>query len=331
MRSFLATSLLASLALASAPAVPAAQGLTILSSPSVLGLGDSGVITVIGMPGDFAFLLTSLTPGPIQLPIVGQMEVGEDGLDYVVFGALPANGVAQFFCTLPCSVTTPVYLQAVTIVGSPLRLSEKSPQLVLTIDPTLIDDCDGNGVDDDCDLQAGRVEDCNGNGLPDSCDIASGRSQDVDMDGVPDECCDPICSLVARYTIDGPVMAFPWLLTLTVVAPGTPGSGQSEIQVAVPSAGALPTSVSSPNGTLVADQFALTANGGISCRVTYKPPSPSQFGNSIILVGEVEGHCERRSIGSGLLVRCDLVTGMVLGSTGDPGSFVVEAVVDTCP
>ena len=49
--------------------------------------------------------------------------------------------------------------------------------------------------DDDLGFNSGSAyvfalegEDCNGNGIPDECDIASGDSQDANGDGVPDEC-----------------------------------------------------------------------------------------------------------------------------------------------
>ena len=53
-------------------------------------------------------------------------------------------------------------------------------------------DCDGNTVDDFCDLLAG-VPDCQPNGIPDTCDIAGGTSADLDGNGVPDTC-DPDCN-----------------------------------------------------------------------------------------------------------------------------------------
>ena len=49
-------------------------------------------------------------------------------------------------------------------------------------------DCNGNGVNDGCDLADGTSLDCNGNGRPDECDIADGTSGDCDGNGVPDEC-----------------------------------------------------------------------------------------------------------------------------------------------
>jgi hypothetical protein len=49
-------------------------------------------------------------------------------------------------------------------------------------------DCDGNGVFDACDLISGAASDCNWNGIPDACDIASGDSTDCQGNGVPDEC-----------------------------------------------------------------------------------------------------------------------------------------------
>lgn len=49
-------------------------------------------------------------------------------------------------------------------------------------------DCNGNGVDDACDLARGTVTDCNENGIPDTCDIASGFEQDCNGNGIPDDC-----------------------------------------------------------------------------------------------------------------------------------------------
>jgi hypothetical protein len=44
------------------------------------------------------------------------------------------------------------------------------------------DDCNGDGVPDSCE------PDCNGNGIPDACDIANGTSDDCNGNGIPDEC-----------------------------------------------------------------------------------------------------------------------------------------------
>ena len=55
-------------------------------------------------------------------------------------------------------------------------------------------DCNGNGVDDDCDVSSGTVPDCNSNGTPDSCDIAAGTSVDANGNGVPDECDSDDCN-----------------------------------------------------------------------------------------------------------------------------------------
>ncbi len=61
-------------------------------------------------------------------------------------------------------------------------------------------DCDGNGVQDVCELALGLAEDCNldgvpdacndcnGNGFDDGCDIFDGISNDCDDNGIPDEC-----------------------------------------------------------------------------------------------------------------------------------------------
>ncbi|MHC5004866.1 MAG: hypothetical protein ACYTJ0_17290, partial [Planctomycetota bacterium] len=56
-------------------------------------------------------------------------------------------------------------------------------------------DCDGNDVPDECqaDCSGDGVPDacepdCNGNGTPDPCDIAQGTSEDCNGNGIPDEC-----------------------------------------------------------------------------------------------------------------------------------------------
>ncbi|MFQ5463443.1 MAG: hypothetical protein ACE5E5_12570, partial [Phycisphaerae bacterium] len=50
------------------------------------------------------------------------------------------------------------------------------------------DDCQGNGLPDECDISLGISQDCNTNGIPDDCDIAGGASQDCNSNGIPDEC-----------------------------------------------------------------------------------------------------------------------------------------------
>jgi hypothetical protein len=68
------------------------------------------------------------------------------------------------------------------------------------------DDCDANGIPDECDVTSGAATDCNanlrldqceamvdcnGNGVYDACDITSGTSTDCNENQVPDEC-DPL-------------------------------------------------------------------------------------------------------------------------------------------
>jgi len=58
----------------------------------------------------------------------------------------------------------------------------------ITVDIAGGEDCDGNGVNDACDIALGNAEDCNENGVPDSCDLVAGTSADVNLNGLPDEC-----------------------------------------------------------------------------------------------------------------------------------------------
>lgn len=49
-------------------------------------------------------------------------------------------------------------------------------------------DCNGNGIVDRCEIAAGLCSDCNGNGTPDRCEIEWGLATDADHDGRPDSC-----------------------------------------------------------------------------------------------------------------------------------------------
>jgi len=72
--------------------------------------------------------------------------------------------------------------------------------LIVTAAPALGADCNGNGIDDACDLDCGMTGgpcdvpgcglsiDCNGNAVPDECDLSGGTSQDCDGNAIPDEC-----------------------------------------------------------------------------------------------------------------------------------------------
>ena len=44
------------------------------------------------------------------------------------------------------------------------------------------DDCNGNGVPDECDLGSGSSLDCNFNDIPDECEL------DCNFNGIPDDC-----------------------------------------------------------------------------------------------------------------------------------------------
>jgi hypothetical protein len=51
-----------------------------------------------------------------------------------------------------------------------------------------LQDCNGNGTHDLCDIYNNVSLDCNLNGVPDTCDLASGTSPDLNGNGIPDDC-----------------------------------------------------------------------------------------------------------------------------------------------
>ena len=55
-------------------------------------------------------------------------------------------------------------------------------------------DCNGNGIDDWCEIDSGLASDCNGNEVPDDCDANTPSSglTDCDHNGWPDQYCSPV-------------------------------------------------------------------------------------------------------------------------------------------
>jgi hypothetical protein len=159
-----------------------------------------------GVPGDYALVLAALDAGPTVFGFIGQLELGLSSLTIYPMGQFTTSGESRFPCTLDCTVTQfdPIYAQAISVrlvPGVGPVLADKSNPFVLTIDDAAIEDCNDNGIDDDCDIEDGTSQDCNRNGIPDECDpdcnqngkpddcdLSAGTSDDCDANGVPDEC-----------------------------------------------------------------------------------------------------------------------------------------------
>jgi hypothetical protein len=77
------------------------------------------------------------------------------------------------------------YSNGFVLVGDPTHSFGRGAAYLFR--PLLVD-CNGNGIDDMCDITSGAAHDCNANGIPDSCDIASGFAQDCNGNGIPDSC-----------------------------------------------------------------------------------------------------------------------------------------------
>ena len=87
-------------------------------------------------------------------------------------------------------------------------------------------DCNGNGIEDPCDITDGWSPDCNHNTVPDECDIVTGALNDEDGDGVPDIC----AASKNRYISFGPSSAddiVAYRVTLTASADFPDSSGLS--------------------------------------------------------------------------------------------------------
>ncbi|MCG8403716.1 MAG: M6 family metalloprotease domain-containing protein [Phycisphaerales bacterium] len=90
-------------------------------------------------------------------------------------------------------------------LGSSFVVDGSDPSWIMPGAPINQNDCNNNGVLDECDItsmtsadcnangtpdecEPGGLEDCNANSEPDLCDLHNGTSQDCNGDAVPDEC-----------------------------------------------------------------------------------------------------------------------------------------------
>lgn len=304
----------------------AAGGLSLQVAPASLGPGDSIMVTVTATPGDWVVMMSSINPGPTNFPFIGPMLVGPEEIDYVFLGPFQETGQMMFACTLSCFVNlSPIYVQAASFrLENGVTLTDKTEQLVVTYDPELVQDCNANLVDDDCE----GLEDCNGNGIPDECDLADGTLSDEDGDGIPDECCPELCKLRVRFTYDGPMPSTPFYLSIWIMVPGTNSTGNRiETQITNPP----PAEVVSPNGAVRAFDFELTPSGGLTFLVDYCPVDVGlEFGTELWLMSHAGNSWVDVDISARDLTACDLTTGAEFPSTADAGSFEVILATEDC-
>jgi predicted outer membrane repeat protein len=196
-----------------------------LTGPVLAGDTARAVLTLTGLPGDLAYLLTWNAPGYGFLkPLSGVWALPSPLLiGFVPLGPVPASGTLnaafqppniggvspvralylQAYCVEPggkAILTSPRHLALLDVLGMPdcngnaiidfldtttLGGADCDENLV----PDICDpDCNGNNTPDACDLAAGLESDCNKNSVPDSCDLLSGTSLDCNANAIPDEC-----------------------------------------------------------------------------------------------------------------------------------------------
>jgi hypothetical protein len=189
-----------------------AQAARVFDAAPIASDGANWVITVLGSPGDRAYLLTcSAAAYTILHPTIGILLVADaPKMHRIPLGTIPMSGSLTAQVALG-NVVAPTlgqltYAQGVVATASGAR-AFGSPLHLLTLDRAAAPDCNGNAAFDYldliegtaadcqhdfeldvCQIASGIAADCNANAVPDSCDIAGGGSEDLDFDGVPDEC-----------------------------------------------------------------------------------------------------------------------------------------------
>ncbi|MDG1491589.1 MAG: VCBS repeat-containing protein, partial [Planctomycetota bacterium] len=170
--------------------------------------------------GSLAFVANqgSLTFGPTEivstdLPRASSLTVSDLDLDGDVDlaasgygeGSTPAGEVAWFenlgAATFGPKVTVDTGLNRASFVCAARLDADGYPDLaaavwtgdqVLTYRNQLFiptaEDCNANGIPDECDIASGTVTDCNGDGVPDPCQLAGDPTFDLNANGIFDSC-----------------------------------------------------------------------------------------------------------------------------------------------
>lgn len=171
-----------------------------ISSTTVYVVDAVGVIYEVGVGGTLTEFVTSEPiTGPMAIvidPSSGDLLVLDSGESRIVRIDPDTGDVSDVLTGLVLDTSGLTRSWAALDVSSDGRrfvvceFAENAIRVYSKCDDPA-NDCNGNGVDDLCDIAFGDAQDCNGNGVPDSCDILDGRSSDCDRNGIPDEC--PLC------------------------------------------------------------------------------------------------------------------------------------------
>ncbi len=173
-----------------------------ITSTTVYVVDAAGVIYIVGVGGTLTPLVTSEPiTDPMAIvhdPVTGDLLVLDGGAGRVVRIDPVTGNVSNFITGLvldQSGLTQNWAALDISADGSQLVVSEHEEDRIWVF--AFCDglpDCNGNGIDDACDIAIGDAQDCNGNGIPDSCDIAVATSSDCDENGIPDECavCPPV-------------------------------------------------------------------------------------------------------------------------------------------
>ncbi len=144
------------------------------------------------------------------------------------------------------------------------------------------EDCNQNGVPDECERELRDCRDCNDNGVPDANDVASGESVDANGNGVPDSCEPHLPQFELRYDAPnwvqgdpGATIEFPVIVKLHSAGfpAGEPGADQWVMTLTAESAAFVDFSV---DGTIAAPEPEGLLSGGI-LNVGFLPVPPRSF------------------------------------------------------
>lgn len=193
-------------------------------------------------PAHFVLAVAPMASTDVSLTFVGLANFGEPRPQVALNGTnvaelLLSQGLPN--CFHSGSATTII---ARTVWNSAVSQGSGTVDISVSLGPTtppcvtsyarviltfVVNDCNSNGIPDDCDIAVGMSQDCNSDGRPDSCDpdcnsngtsdscdLFAGTSSDCNSNGVPDEC-----------DLSAPVVAQDWCANAQRVTTGVNYSG----------------------------------------------------------------------------------------------------------
>lgn len=144
---------------------------------------------------EVTFNAGSYVPAPFGLPVIPIIVAAGEDLDMAsgidVISGQTGTSADSHLVVLAFEAVTEICVPTITFrdVYPPSRITDDLGMPIEPLELVVVgatQDCNGNEIEDACDIAEGTSRDCNANGLPDECEILSCPADFTGPGGLPD-------------------------------------------------------------------------------------------------------------------------------------------------